>query len=163
MVHQNQNQNRNAGKSFKALAMIAFIQLAARQSTVRAFSIGNSRTNLARNVLQGVSSSSSSLQHPKQSSSFTNGSMLHMSTTDTAPALTDEEKAKLEEQIAAKGDEIRKLKEDNPDLTNKDESISSLVKELLELKGKLDPSSIKPKKKKQQQQKGKKQQQKGQK
>ena len=89
------------------------------------------RTNL-ENVRTGMKSSSS----------------LAMASTDTSSvpqptSLTAEEKANLESQIRAKGDEIKALKN-----SGKSGEIGPLVAELLELKGRLDPSSVKKKKKK---------------
>lgn len=75
----------------------------------------------------------------------------------TATDLTEEQKSELEAQIKAKGDEIRVLKDGGADKA----AVAPLVEELLSLKGQLDPSILKPKKK--QQQKPKKQQQKQQK
>ena len=75
-------------------------------------------------------------------------SSLAMASTDTSSvpqptSLTAEEKANLESQIRAKGDEIKALKN-----SGKSGEIGPLVAELLELKGRLDPSSVKKKKKK---------------
>lgn len=99
------------------------------------------RTNL-ENVRTGMKSSSS----------------LAMASTDTSSvpqptSLTAEEKANLESQIRAKGDEIKALKN-----SGKSGEIGPLVAELLELKGRLDPSSVKKKKKKDPQQQSKKNQ-----
>lgn len=65
-------------------------------------------------------------------------SFLQMST-----ALTDEQKATLEAQIKAKGDEIRKLKEGGADKA----AVGPYVKELLALKAQLDPEPADPPKK----------------
>ena len=99
------------------------------------------RTNL-ENVRTGMKSSSS----------------LAMASTDTSSvpqptSLTAEEKANLESQIRAKGDEIKALKN-----SGNSGNIGPLVAELLELKGRLDPSSVKKKKKKDPQQQSKKNQ-----
>jgi len=72
----------------------------------------------------------------------------------TAADLTDAQKTALQAKIAAKGDEIRALKDDGADKA----AVAPLVEELLALKGQLDPSILKPKKK-QQQKKPKKEQQ----
>eukprot|EP00581_Thalassiosira_minuscula_P007617 CAMPEP_0183705962 /NCGR_PEP_ID=MMETSP0737-20130205/2908_1 /TAXON_ID=385413 /ORGANISM="Thalassiosira miniscula, Strain CCMP1093" /LENGTH=643 /DNA_ID=CAMNT_0025933239 /DNA_START=189 /DNA_END=2120 /DNA_ORIENTATION=+ len=69
--------------------------------------------------------------------------------------LSDERKAELESKIKEKGDAIRGMKDDG---VSKDE-LAPHVAELLALKAELDPSSVKPPKKKQKQQ----QKQKGQK
>lgn len=61
-----------------------------------------------------------------------------------ASDLTAEEKTELEAQIKAKGDEIRALKDGGADKA----AVAPLVEELLALKAKLDPDSVKPKKKK---------------
>ena len=73
-------------------------------------------------------------------------SALRMSTAASASAsdLTAEEKAELESQIKAKGDEIRALKDGGADKA----AVTPLVEELLALKARLDPDSVKPKKKK---------------
>ena len=60
--------------------------------------------------------------------------------------LSPEEKVLLEEQIKKKGDEIRALKDEGADKS----TVAPLVEELLALKGKLDPSLLKPKTKQQQ-------------
>ena len=67
---------------------------------------------------------------------------LRMSTA--ASDLTAEEKTELEAKIKAKGDEIRALKDGGADKA----AVAPLVEELLALKAKLDPDSVKPKKKK---------------
>ena len=69
---------------------------------------------------------------------------LRMSTASAASDLTAEEKTELEAQIKAKGDAIRALKDGGADKA----SVAPLVEELLALKAKLDPDSVKPKKKK---------------
>jgi len=61
---------------------------------------------------------------------------------------TDREKAEIEEQIKAKGDEIRELKEGGAEKA----AVAPLVEELLALKSKLDPSIVvKPKSQQQKQ------------
>jgi len=77
----------------------------------------------------------------------------------TSADLSEEQKAELEGKIKAKGDQIRALKESGAEKA----AVAPLVGELLALKAELDPSSVKPKKKKHnqpQQQKQKKNQQK---
>jgi prolyl-tRNA synthetase len=70
--------------------------------------------------------------------------------------LSEEQKVEIQQQIKAKGDEIRSLKEGGAEK----DAFAPLVQELLALKGQLDPSILeKPKKKKQQPKKQKKQQQ----
>ncbi|KAG7341777.1 prolyl-tRNA synthetase [Nitzschia inconspicua] len=61
--------------------------------------------------------------------------------------LSEQQKSKLESQIKAKGDEIRKLKENGADKSE----VGPLVEELLALKAQLDPSILESKTKKQQQ------------
>lgn len=63
-----------------------------------------------------------------------------MSTT----GLSEEQKTELEAKIAAKGNEIRSLKDSGADKA----TVAPLVTELLALKAELDPSSVKPAKKK---------------
>ena len=78
-------------------------------------------------------------------------STLRMSQTaaeSTTTTLTDEQKSELESKIKEKGDIIRTMKDEGK---SKDE-LAPHVAELLALKAELDPSSVKPKKKKQPQQ-----------
>ena len=79
-----------------------------------------------------------------------------------ATDLTEDQKAGIEAKIQEKGDEIRAMKDGGADKA----AVAPLVEELLALKGQLDPSILKPKKKqqtanKQQQNQKKKQQNKG--
>jgi prolyl-tRNA synthetase len=132
-----------------AAALSAMIAVSSRlrgsQILVRAF-VSTSSSPLFKNLpYTNVASTTRSFKRFNQS--------LRMASTEVV-TLTDEQKAELELKIKAKGDEIRALKDSGSDK----DVITPLVQELLTLKGQLDPSSIKPKKKKQQQQKGKKQQ-----
>jgi len=68
--------------------------------------------------------------------------MVGSETTAAGASLTDEEREELEAAVKAKGDEIRALKDGGAEKAE----VAPLVEELLALKAKLDPDSVKPKK-----------------
>mmetsp|Transcript_4845 Transcript_4845/g.9458 ORF Transcript_4845/g.9458 Transcript_4845/m.9458 type:complete len:709 (-) Transcript_4845:261-2387(-) len=140
------------GRSSRRVAVQAFTSSSVASTHGRAASAAIARSLVAqRHDLGGVVGSI--MFTPPSSYS----SALCMSTASST-ALSSEERAALESQIKAKGDEIRSLKDGGADKA----AVAPLVDELLTLKAKLDPDSVKPKKKKkgnnqqQQQQKKKK-------
>jgi len=135
-------------------ALAAFLTAARRgPASVRAFSTSpaiasrgaaaSSRTEFSRRTAGTIRNSYYHMRQPNMSRDM---SALRMSTAASASAsdLTAEEKAELESQIKAKGDEIRALKDGGADKA----AVTPLVEELLALKARLDPDSVKPKKKK---------------
>jgi prolyl-tRNA synthetase len=120
--------------------LATFLATARRPAIVRAFSNAPSIARRSAGSLNGASRVASipNIIRPGQPIS------LCMSTASTTSDLTEEQKAELEAQIKAKGDEIRALKDGGADKA----AVAPLVEELLALKSRLDPDSVKPKKKK---------------
>ena len=127
----------------RLMTMSAALAAFLRPASVRAFSAAPalasrgsaSLTQFSRRPA-GISNSFYMRQQPM--------SALRMSTAASASDLTADEKAELESQIQSKGDEIRSLKDGGADKA----AVAPLVEELLALKARLDPDSVKPKKKK---------------
>jgi prolyl-tRNA synthetase len=123
------------------MVWMGVISLASRRSCqVRAFS-----TTVGR--LTSTTVNNNNKYHYRQQ---------RVATFSSATDLSEEQKADIEAQIKAKGDEIRELKEGGADKA----AVAPFVQELLSLKAQLDPSAAAaPKEKKEAPKKGGKQQQ----
>lgn len=125
----------------KMAALGALIALSSRKHAVRAFS--TNAPSLIRRTGQSHTTAHVSVgvtQAQQQTQPF----ISRLASTSSDVELTTERKAELESLIAAKGDEIRALKESGAEKS----AVTPFVAELLALKAELDPSSVKPKKKK---------------
>lgn len=126
-------------------AALATILTAARRPVfVRAFSTSSSSIAISSRSAASTLNGAPRLENANMRMRPGQPISLRMSTASAASDLTAEEKTELEAQIKAKGDEIRSLKDGGADKA----AVAPLVEELLALKAKLDPDSVKPKKKK---------------
>ena len=121
-------------------ALATILTTARRPVFVRAFSASSP---VARRTVSGASHLGN-MQTNNANRRMRPGQPISLRMSTAAADLTAEEKAELEAQIKAKGDEIRALKDGGADKA----TVAPLVEELLALKAKLDPDSVKPKKKK---------------
>lgn len=157
--------SKNNRKGQFAMMMVAGAFLCtASHNAVRAFVTPSTNGAIvARRAVRSLMTTSTTTSSPLVSATRTttvSSNKIHSSSVvlsmSSSTTLTDEEKATLEAQIKAKGDEIRAMKDDGADKA----AVAPFVEELLALKAKLDPSSVAPPEKKKQQQKKPKQQQK---
>jgi prolyl-tRNA synthetase len=130
----------------------------ASNNVVRAFVTPSTNGPAVRRIVRSLVTATTKPTGPLATATHTASSRnIHSSVVlSMSSTITDEEKASLEAQIKAKGDEIRAMKEGGAEKA----TVAPFVAELLALKAKLDPPSEEaPKKKKQQQQKKQKKQQ----
>lgn len=134
-------QSRRRTNVGKMAALSALIALSSRKHFVRAFTTSTPSLVLRTGTgsITGSISTTSS-----RTNRIISQSLVRLASTSSDVELTTERKAELESLIAAKGDEIRALKETGAEK----QAVAPFVAELLALKAELDPSSVKPKKKK---------------
>mmetsp|Transcript_25300 Transcript_25300/g.28925 ORF Transcript_25300/g.28925 Transcript_25300/m.28925 type:complete len:701 (+) Transcript_25300:146-2248(+) len=160
LIHSKKLQSRRRNKFANGVSMTALLSLVALSSRNRSIHVARAFVPLALQhkisnqnihiISQAINSNTlfgnihnDNLGNTNKYNAGHSLLLRQMSSTETVD-LTDEQKQELESKIKAKGDEIRALKDSGAEK----EVVAPLVQELLALKGKLDPSSVKPKKKK---------------